>query len=257
MANSRWAPPVTWPAIIVGQDEPGRGIALHEPAKDQRVGRVAADQAVQPKLKDIPGAGDCDSAGVGRQRPLFDGLRLVADHDLVDFVESEAGQLDRRIVQNQFLEFDFELVEVPLPLLAESVGGKAQQALLDRGQVVDAHAGRAAEAQQPRRLEPDLAVEDDIILADEDRVAETERADRRRHFPHMGGIAQADLARWRAKLVQRHIGYLQRRQEVVAQRARGRAGRRQPRKVLAPAPALTFQLLLERPLAGERIGIDS
>ena len=66
-----------------------------------------------------------------------------------------------------------------------------------------------------------------------------------RDFPHMGGVAHPDLARRRAKLVERHIGDLQRRQDVVAQRARRRAERREPRQVLAPAPALAFQLAFE------------
>ena len=76
---------------LVGQDEPGGGIAVHEAAKHGRVGRVAADQTVRPELKDVAEAGDRDSARGGRQRPLLDRLRLVDDHDLVDFVESEAG----------------------------------------------------------------------------------------------------------------------------------------------------------------------
>ena len=119
---------------------------------------------MRPELKDVAGAGDRDSAGLGRQRPLLDRLRLVAEHDLVDFVEGEAGDLDRRVVQDQFLEFDLELVEVPLALFAEPVDGEAQQALLvlaSNGRCARRARGRARE---PRRLEPDLAVEDDIVL---------------------------------------------------------------------------------------------
>jgi hypothetical protein len=43
---------------LVGQNEPGRGITFHEPARDRRVGRIAANQTVRPELKDVAEAGD-------------------------------------------------------------------------------------------------------------------------------------------------------------------------------------------------------
>ena len=75
---------------LVGQDEAGRRVAVGQPGKHRRIGRVATDQAMGPELEEIAEAGDRDRAGIRLERSLLGDLQLVADHDLVDFVEGEA-----------------------------------------------------------------------------------------------------------------------------------------------------------------------
>jgi hypothetical protein len=50
---------------------------------------------------------------------LLDAVVMVAKDDLVDLVGRESSDLDRRVGQNQLLELDFELIEIPPSLLAE------------------------------------------------------------------------------------------------------------------------------------------
>ena len=123
--------------------------------------------------------------------------------------------------------------------------------------MIDAHARRTLETQQLGGLQADLAVDHDIVLADKKGNAKTERADRRRDLAHMGGVTETNLASGRTNVFQQQVANLQRREHVIAQGARGRRRRRQPREPFTPAPALAFQLLLERSLDRERVGIDS
>ena len=71
---------------------------------------------MRPELENVANAGDGDGVGLGRERPLLDRVVGFAENDLVDLVEGEAGDLDRRVGQDQLLELDLQLVEVPLAL---------------------------------------------------------------------------------------------------------------------------------------------
>jgi hypothetical protein len=50
------------------------------------------------------------------KRPLFHQRHFVVEEDLVKLSWLETRNLDQRIFQNQFLDFDLELVEVPAGL---------------------------------------------------------------------------------------------------------------------------------------------
>ena len=65
------------------------------------------------KLERVAGMGDRDCAGRWRQWALLDSL--VVKDDLINLLEFESGDLDRRAGQDQLLELDLELIEVPLP----------------------------------------------------------------------------------------------------------------------------------------------
>src|SRR6185437_4057031 len=101
----------------------------------------------------------------------------------------------RRVGKDQFLELDLKLIQVPLALLPKAIGGEAQNALFCLVQMLDPDARDAAEAKLPSRLDPNSAVDDGIVPADQDRRAEAEGADRARHLADMGRIELADLAR--------------------------------------------------------------
>jgi len=92
---------------------------------------------MRAELKHIarPGGGGC-AGGRGQRTPLV-GLRFAANDDLVDFAESEARNLDRRIGKCLPLKFDLEFVDEP-------VNREPQQALLLAQEVVDPHARRPA-----------------------------------------------------------------------------------------------------------------
>ena len=175
-----------------------------------------------PSAKTSPSASDGDGVRLGRERTQLDGVVRFAKDDLVDLVQGEAGDLDRRVGQDQLLELNLQFVEVPLALFAETVDGEAKEALLLLGQMVDPDARRTAEAEKLRRLDPDLAVEDEVVLANEDRRTEAQRADRIGDLAHMGGVELADLARRRAKVLKEDVGKIEWRQEVIARRARRR-----------------------------------
>ena len=61
---------------------------------------------------------------------MYYGAALGGDNHLIDFASRETGDLDRRVGQDHFLEFDLELVEIPLALLAEPIDREPQQTLL-------------------------------------------------------------------------------------------------------------------------------
>ena len=67
------------------------------------------------------------------------------------------------------------------------------------------------------------AIEYEITLADEDRIAEAQRADLACDFAHMRGIEVANLADWQLQFVERDINELKLRQNVISARTcRGR-----------------------------------
>jgi hypothetical protein len=203
---------------LVGQNEPGREIASQQAREHRRIGRIAADEPVRTELKQVAQTSDRNSARGRDQRSLFNSLGLFADENLINLVQPEAGDFDRRIGEDQFLELEFELIEIPLTFLAKPVHGEPQQALFLGGQMVDAHAGHTLQAQQLTSLKPNLAVDYDIVYAKQDRNTEPQRADCRGDFAHMGGIKLAEFAHRRAKLGERDIDDLQRWQNVVARR---------------------------------------
>jgi len=110
--NSASAPPATGGDLhvirLVDQNEPGRGVAVDELARDRRVGRVAAYQAVRLKLKHVAEAGDCNGARVGRRRTLLDSLRVVVGlrsgryrrHHYILCVDRSVAQLLDRAAAN-------------------------------------------------------------------------------------------------------------------------------------------------------------
>jgi hypothetical protein len=93
---------------LVGQDETSGLVARHQLAQRRRISCAAADDPVRPEVKDIAHAGDGDCAGLRRERPLFDRIVSLIENNVVDLVEREASDLDRRLGQNQLRELDFE-----------------------------------------------------------------------------------------------------------------------------------------------------
>jgi len=139
---------------LVGQDQPCERIAFHQPAQCPIFSSAAADDPVRAEVKNVAHARDGDCASHRRERPRFDRVIDLAEDDVVDLVECEAGGLDRRVGHDQLLELDLELLEVPLALLPEAVDGEAQYALLSVAQVLDPQARDAAETELPSRLDP-------------------------------------------------------------------------------------------------------
>jgi hypothetical protein len=70
---------------------------------------------MRPKFKNVAEASDGDRIGFGLERTLLNrGPRF--EHDLVDLSKREAGNLDRSVGEDQFLELDLERVEALLPV---------------------------------------------------------------------------------------------------------------------------------------------
>jgi hypothetical protein len=88
--------------------------------------------------------------GLGSKRSLF-GTFFITEDDLIDLIEREAGDLDRRVSEDQFLEFDFKLAKIPLAFFAQPIKGKAQRPLFHIRQVIDPLPTRMG-AQNPSSL---------------------------------------------------------------------------------------------------------
>src|SRR5271154_3825480 len=102
---------------------------------------------MRPQREDIAEPRDRRCQWLRLERPLLQPLRPVAEKDLVDLVESESRNLDRRIRYNELLELNLQGVEVPPAFLAQAVHRKPKHALLLRVQVIDANTRDALEAQ--------------------------------------------------------------------------------------------------------------
>jgi hypothetical protein len=102
-------------------------------------------------------------------------------------------------------KLDLELVQVPLALFAKAIDGEAENALFNLAQVFDAHAWDAAEAELPSRVDPNGAINDCVVLANEDRRAEAEGADRTCHLKQMGRVELANHARWQSQILERDV----------------------------------------------------
>src|SRR6266542_6971001 len=100
---------------------------------------------MRTELEEVAGAGDRDRAFIRPERPLLDRLRLIRDDDLIDLVQREARDLDRRFFNDQLLEFNPQLVEIPIAFFRQPVDGEAQDALLLLVQMADLNAGNAIE----------------------------------------------------------------------------------------------------------------
>ncbi len=87
-------------------------------SQDRRIGGVAAHNAMLTEAKHIAETRDGDRLGLGSKRVLFDPFGPIAKDDLIDLLKREAGDLDRRVGDDQFLELDFELGEIPLAFFA-------------------------------------------------------------------------------------------------------------------------------------------
>ena len=72
---------------------------------------------MRPERKNIARAGDGDGVGLGREGTLLNGVIRFAENDLVDLIESKAGDFDRSVGQDQLLELNLQLVKVPLALV--------------------------------------------------------------------------------------------------------------------------------------------
>ena len=166
---------------LVGQNQPGRIVVPHQSGEDVLIGGVAANEPMVAETEDVASARDCDSARRRRKGALFVRRRIIAEEDLIDLGRAEAGNLDRRLIDDELLELDFEILKAPGAVFAEPVERDAQQALLGAGQMPDANAGDMGEAQLPGGLDADRAVDDDCCRcrsarARKSRVAAIEAA---------------------------------------------------------------------------------
>jgi hypothetical protein len=96
-----------------------------------------------------------------------------------------------------------------LPLFCQAVDGKPQDALFVYAQMLDAYARDTIEAQLLGCRVARFAVNELVAVSDQERVAETEEANRGSDLSHMSGIKLAQLPCGGPKLFQRNVGKLQ------------------------------------------------
>ena len=198
---------------------------------------------MRTELEHIANPGD-RSGWIWLERPLLQPIGSFAKNDMIDFGRREPGDLDRRVQQDQLFKLNLQRVEIPLSFFREAVDGKPQHALFVRVQVLDAHARDSIEAQLLRRLEAGFAVDDLVVATDQERIAETEEADRGSDLPHMSRIKLTQLPTGGSKLSERNVGKLQAREHVVTPAMR-RGRQRHPFLGLPTVAALPSQLVAE------------
>ena len=90
------------------------------------IARVAADDAVRAEPKHVAKTSDCGRAALPARAAPARRTSALAEHDLIDFVEGEAGDLDRRVGEDQLLELDLELRRGPTRPSRQPIDGKPQ-----------------------------------------------------------------------------------------------------------------------------------
>ena len=156
------------------------------------------------KPKHITATRDRGGVGLGSKRASF-GPFFIAENDLINLFQGKAGELDRRLGEDQFLEFDTELGEIPLTFFAQPINRKAQRPLFRLRQVINPDAGHGGKTQKLSRFDPGFPVENQIVLANKDGSTKPERADRAHNFPHMSRRALADFALRKMEIIDFYI----------------------------------------------------
>jgi len=103
--------------------------------------------------------------------------------------------------------------------------------------------GARWETKATRRLEARGAIKDEIVLADENRGAEAERANRVGDLSHVRRMELADLTRRQLQMLERHVHKFEARQEIIAERARRRLGFGHPRQIFPTTTTFHLQLI--------------
>ena len=127
------------------------------------------------ELEDIANPGD-RSGWIWVKWPLLQPFGGVAENDMVNLGWRETRDFDRRIDHDQFFELDLQRVEVPLALFRETIDRESEHALFVLAQVLNANARDPIEPQLSGRLIARLAVDEFIVAADKDRIAESRMA---------------------------------------------------------------------------------
>src|SRR5438270_6460097 len=99
---------------------------MHQLADYPRFAGVATNQTMRAEEKDVAWSGDRHCAGQRLERTRLEAAGFVAQQNVVDLRGSKARDLNRRIDDNQVLELNSQGVEIPLPLLGETVDRKPQ-----------------------------------------------------------------------------------------------------------------------------------
>ena len=230
---------------LVSTNESAGFVAIHQARVNGGVGRVAADEAVAAELKHVAKACDRDRVLARFERTLFDRRHIFSENYLVNLVQTKARDFDRGVGEDKFLELDLQLSQIPLAFLTEPIDRKPQQTLFDSGEMIDPDGGDRGKADVASRFEPNFPVQDQIVLADEDRHAEAQRADGARDVANVRGIALPHTARWRPQIADRNAHEFEERRYVITGRTRRPRRRRQARKSVAPLPTLALELIFQ------------
>src|SRR5450759_2492938 len=156
---------------FVSQDQPRLVVVRHENFENGGVSRIAANDSMFTHGKDIANQHDGLRIGLWRQRTRFHGFGLIAYDDLINFGHGETRDLDRGILQDEFLKFELKLIEIPAALLAKAIQGHPQQPAFRGVKMIGADAGYVGEAQKLGRLDAHHAVKHAVSLIDQNRIA--------------------------------------------------------------------------------------
>ena len=235
---------------LVGENEAGRGgpPSINR-ARDGWFGRIAANDPVIAEREDVAHAlATAFAPGSGASGPASDLQGAIVQNYLINFVEGEAGDLDRSVHNDQLLELNLEFADIPGPLFAEPINGKPECPLLRLAQMPDKSKirgilGRPRSFAASTRASPSRTILSlPTRTGSQKPSALTEAAISRTCAGSSLRISRAGIA----QLVKRNVGQGERRQQVVADRPRRRRRVRQSAKVSSPLATLRPQLIRER-----------
>ena len=85
-----------------------------------------------PHCEDVARLGDGFERRIGLERAVFGSIRLLIHGDLVDLDLGETRNLQRHAFEDEVVQLELQLAEIPLALLAKAVDREPEKAPLGR-----------------------------------------------------------------------------------------------------------------------------
>src|SRR4051812_10506831 len=154
---------------LVGQNQLSRLVAAKLPVY-LRIGRVAADEPMAAiEYKDITQARNRWRSVVRGEGTLLGWIDLIVQRDLVEFSDGEGGVFDLDACVGEFDQFGLQFGKSPMTFLSQPVQSQSHNALLGHSEMRHTNTRDRSQAQLFGRFDGCDAIEDTIVLVDEDR----------------------------------------------------------------------------------------
>ena len=198
---------------LIREDEPCH-VATHEAVHGGDVPRVTADHAVITEDKNVAWLRRAWSWW-GLDAPRFGHHLFDFSEDAIDLNEIKAGDFDRRVFEDHFLELQLKLVEAPGVLLTKAIDRDAKELELGSGERVDDDAGDHRQIEKLGGFDAHDAVDHQAVAIDKYGDVKAQRRDRIYDFPDVSCIKTAHVAGRRGERKRIALNQRQRRENVI------------------------------------------